>query len=625
MVVRCTQCNAAYAVEDKKIENRKFGFSCPRCGTSVVIDNRQPSVEGRPTAVVAPRRDAKLTAATSETASKKGGAAPLTEDVELPTGEELAMIIEAGEDKEPFREAGRGVSGREFDAGEIDATRDEPLAMDDFGKGLEEIEKAGDFKPLEDELDLDTIIVDDGLSGHEPRAAAKRPLPAHPGGKYETREDLVLDKGIKEDEIFSKGSADMDESITIDLDSLDIELEEAEGKRGEAVSGLEELEEMAEFEEKPQPRAHRAVAGLEEEEDLSTTIDLDTLDITLDEQEELKKGVSVDDDERLTLSDTGLTIDELGAEVADQPAAEVFIEDGLDEDIKLNLKEIDPLLSVDDLSRGVESAEKLAIDDFADGKLPEIDMDRFKSEEAIEEGFEEAIGAKEAGPSEDFLDIETRDELAKYRDELEKETADVVPGGAINFSIDYSLSYSRLGGLLRLSGLFLIGLVPHVLVFLVYFVLSSLVGFLNWLVAAFTGYTEEDFTEVQEKTLRYMISLSASASGVVEDMPAYAGRKDIGYPLQLNVIYPVRYSKLLAVLRLSVAGMVIMMLPHLLLFTLLSLGAGLVSLVGVLSVVISKKWPTALFDFMVRYYGYASALFAFMAGIIDKYPSFRFE
>jgi hypothetical protein len=122
-----------------------------------------------------------------------------------------------------------------------------------------------------------------------------------------------------------------------------------------------------------------------------------------------------------------------------------------------------------------------------------------------------------------------------------------------------------------------------------------------------------------------MISLSASASGVVEDMPAYAGRKDIGYPLQLNVIYPVRYSKLLAVLRLSVAGMAIIVLPHLLLFMLLSLGACLVSLAGILSVVISKKWPTALFDFMVRYFGYASALFAFMSGIIDKYPSFRFE
>lgn len=623
MVVRCTQCNAAYAVEDKKVENRKFGFSCPRCGTSVVIDNRQRSMEGRATGVVAPQNIAKLTAAPG-TASKKGGPASLTEDVELPTGEELAMIIEGDEDKELFHEAGGRVAGRKFDTGEIDATRDEPLAMDDFGTGLEGREKAEDFKPLEDELDLDNIIVDDGLSGHEHRAA-KKPLTDHSGGKYEAREDLDLDKGIKEDEIFSKGSADIDESTTIDLDSLDIELEEAEGKKGEAVSDLERFEEMAELEEKPRPRAHRAVAGLEEEEDLSTTIDLDTLDITLDEKEELKRGVSVDDDERLTLSDTGLTIDELGAEVADQPAAEVFIEDGLDEDIKLNLKEIDPFLSVDDLSRGVESADKLAIDDFADGKLPEIDMDRLKSEEALEEGLEEAIGAKKAGPSEDFLDIETRDELAKYRGELEKESADVVPGGAINFSIDYSLSYSRLGGLLRLSGLFLIGLVPHVLVFLVYFMLSSMVGFFNWLVAAFTGYTDEDFTEVQEKTLRYMISLSASASGVVEDMPAYAGRKDIGYPLQLNVIYPVRYSKLLAVLRLSVAGMAIIVLPHLLLFMLLSLGACLVSLAGILSVVISKKWPTALFDFMVRYFGYASALFAFMSGIIDKYPSFRFE
>ena len=40
MKIRCTNCNAAYAVDDEKVAGKKFGFECPKCGVSVVIDNR---------------------------------------------------------------------------------------------------------------------------------------------------------------------------------------------------------------------------------------------------------------------------------------------------------------------------------------------------------------------------------------------------------------------------------------------------------------------------------------------------------------------------------------------------------------------------------------------------------
>ena len=41
MKIRCSNCSAAYAVDDAKVEGKKFGFECPKCGTSVVIDNRK--------------------------------------------------------------------------------------------------------------------------------------------------------------------------------------------------------------------------------------------------------------------------------------------------------------------------------------------------------------------------------------------------------------------------------------------------------------------------------------------------------------------------------------------------------------------------------------------------------
>ena len=41
MIVRCTNCNSAFAVDDAKVENKKFAFTCPKCDNENVIDNRR--------------------------------------------------------------------------------------------------------------------------------------------------------------------------------------------------------------------------------------------------------------------------------------------------------------------------------------------------------------------------------------------------------------------------------------------------------------------------------------------------------------------------------------------------------------------------------------------------------
>ncbi len=639
MIVRCTNCDTAYAVDDKKIENKKFGFSCPKCGTGVIIDNRQKAVSEELDLESIPEYRAEETMPGREV-SKKGAAG--MEEFELPGDEEFEAAARELEETEISRRARKtGAKEEEFDFSEIEGVleterkrkpaaedelvqmEDEPLSLDDFESGLEHSGAAEELKPVEEEINFDEIIQDEIRPSRESRKAEKISPKERKGKPLGLRDDILLEEDIKTDEIFSKDSADVDESITIDLDSLDIELEETEGRKEGAAPEADDLEDLAavmETGELPEIRVR-------EDEDFDTTIDLDSLDITLDEVEELKKGVPIDEDERLTLEDTGLSIDELGEEAAKVTESEVFIEEGLEEeDIKLNLKEIDPRLSVEDLSDKAVVSDKLLTEDFETEKLPELDLDKFQTEEVFEEaaGLREAPAMRRSRPSEDFLDIEARDEFARYEEEG-METGDVVPGGAINFSIDYSLSYSRLGGIVRLLGLFSIGLLPHFVVFFLYSLLSMVVGVFNWVITLFTGYADEDFSDIQEKTLRYMISIIACSADVVEEMPVYTGKKDIDYSLQMNVIYPVRYSRFLALLRLSVVGIYIVMLPHILLLGLLTLGAGLIGLMGIISVIAIKKWPNVLFDYMVRYLGYVSNVCAFIMGIVDKYPSFRFE
>jgi hypothetical protein len=46
---------------------------------------------------------------------------------------------------------------------------------------------------------------------------------------------------------------------------------------------------------------------------------------------------------------------------------------------------------------------------------------------------------------------------------------------------------------------------------------------------------------------------------------------------------------------------------------------------GIFSVLITNRWPHILFDFMTRYYRYIARVLAFSIGVVDAYPSFKFD
>lgn len=715
MIVRCTECNAAYSVEDKKIENKKFGFSCPKCGSSVIIDNRLKRDTLTPGLELAEEY------ITDEKPGRKKD-----DDFSLPGGDDLTGIEEAVKGAEELLEENDAVAFREepleslddidamlaskgtteaegeltddIDLGSLDdvlepkssdedeheeSAEDEPLIIDDFESGisLDTVEVEGAGQNLDDDIsgDDESLKLDDFESGLDNEIAAsdsdtagkqsdilaeledieipeeegKAELVSVKGRKAAAHEEDIdfdqiimeedlpdkkknavkagargSERNIKTDEVFSKTTTDLDESLTIDLDTLDIELEETDGIVSPGLDDVPDID-IDEIHDNETPA----------DDETNTTIDLDSLDISLEEEEGLKRGIELDDDERLSLDDAGLSLEELGPEeVSAEGTDDVFVETADEEDIKLNLKEIDPSLSLEALSDDGEQSERLITEDFEEDKLPEIDLEGLDESELTvykppigedDERLTSLIDEKHASAvSDDFLDIETREEFARYQAEIEGEErglGDVVPGGCLNFSVDYSLTHSRIGALLRLTGLFAIALIPRLLVFIVYSVVTWAVSMLNWLLILLTGSAQDDYSEMQEKTLRIAISLGACQAGTVEDMPLYTGGKNIDYPLQINVIYPVRYSRVLAFLRLTGVGMIIILLPHLLLLTLLTLGAVLIYIAGQLSVLAVKRWPNLLFDFMSRYFGYLGNVLAFAIGLIDRYPSFRFE
>ncbi|MGQ9842137.1 MAG: DUF4389 domain-containing protein [Spirochaetota bacterium] len=570
MIVRCSECNAAYQVDDEKVENKRFAFTCPKCKAHVIIDNRMDIAQDK-------SLDEMLMAPTVEEKPKKHTHAI----------DEFDTILQ----EEPFeqeyteKETVKDDEDLLADIESFDTTQDKKETITD------------EFEPMESE----TIDLSDFSSEELKSATEEIAHPEEPLGK-----DLLLDEEIKADEIFSK-EKDVDESITIDLDTLDIPLDEStvieEAEMPAELSVLEK-EEMpvedigfddilvSDEEISQKPKSKKAP---EKELIDDITLDLDSLDIQLEEHGELLPGEQIiEEDEKLTLEDAGITIDELMKEEKKQSLEE-------EEDLKLSLDEIEPGLTVDDLHKELTDTEieNLMAKEL---ELPEVDLDKFELEESE---------AKEEYTPEEF----------EY---AQKESYDSIPAGFVNLTIDYALSYSRIGAVARLLGLYALTLIPHSIISAIYGVVSTIVGFFNWCVVLFTGQFIDDFADMQQNTLRYYISILASAIQIIEDRPVYAGRPKVEHSLQLDVVYPSEPSRVLAFLRITGIGILIVALPHLMLVAVLTLGMLILIPIGLISISATKRWPSLLFDFMYRYLRYYSRVSAFTLGLVDKYPSFIF-
>ncbi len=732
MRVRCSNCNSAFAVDDEKVENKKFAFTCPKCDSENVLDNRtrRKPVSAGPSVIDESYQNDDMPQTGVTGKERERGSIPddsgtldldgIHNGATFSDSEDLSGLaepekygdIDGSLDLADLPPADDMRSDVPLDDLAIDDAIEEmniPDVMDEVGV---ETAKAGqrtvdskvmedEWAGLEEEIDgfhSESAPIRDELEPHvdsdEPVELEElddidRLLAEEENDKEitddfepltdESRSDqaigeseISLDDDIKTEEMYRAGDDNHEESITIDLDTLDIDLEDSAGKGsggspsgtteypGEGADGhtsphrIEEDEnitidldsldiELQEGDEFVSGERHEEldldlsdfsdesirelnggprVSKTNHDDDI--TLDLDTLDISLEESDEFREGEKPGHDEKLTLEDAGLTMDELTTEDLSMVAGSSGAEE---EEMRLSIDDIDPDLDMHSIEKELREAESI-LSESSEGEVPIVDelseLPDVDFDELLEN--ERTSGAGRVSKVEkDLIDLDLAGKGFSRKWGLQKELPDMVPHGSVNFSIDYSIRYSRMGAFFRLFGLFFIGLIPHYLVFFVYALLSLILGFLNHVVVIATRKNVEDFSEIHENTLRYLLSISASMTGVVEEMPIFAGRDNIDYPLQMKIIYPLRSSRVMAMLRLSGIGILAAVLPHLLVLSLMSIMAWFVYIIGIFSVVIFGRWPHILFDFMTRYYRYAARVLAFVIGIVDVYPRFSFE
>ncbi|MEW8979265.1 MAG: DUF4389 domain-containing protein [Symbiobacterium sp.] len=95
-----------------------------------------------------------------------------------------------------------------------------------------------------------------------------------------------------------------------------------------------------------------------------------------------------------------------------------------------------------------------------------------------------------------------------------------------------------------------------------------------------------------------------------------------GYPFHLIGRHPARSSRLLMLL---MPLKPLFLLPHLVILWLLSVAAVAVMLVAWFAVVLTGRYPRALWDFMVGYNRWNVRVQAWLMGLTDAYPPFSLD
>ena len=91
------------------------------------------------------------------------------------------------------------------------------------------------------------------------------------------------------------------------------------------------------------------------------------------------------------------------------------------------------------------------------------------------------------------------------------------------------------------------------------------------------------------------------------------------YPIELNVQYPEKLS------RLSTFFRIILAIPQYIVLYFLGIAAGVILFLSWFAILFTGKYPKSFFDFVVWYWRWSMRVSGYMYLLTDKYPPFSGE
>jgi hypothetical protein len=156
---------------------------------------------------------------------------------------------------------------------------------------------------------------------------------------------------------------------------------------------------------------------------------------------------------------------------------------------------------------------------------------------------------------------------------------------------------------------------PHWIILYGLGVLVGAITFVAWFAILFTGRYPRELFDLVVKSWRWQANVAAYVGLMRDEYPPFSWEEG-RYPVRFQVEYPERLSRLLIFVKWLLA------LPHYIVLFFLGLVAYLAWIVAWWAILITGRFPRALFDFLVGLGRWNWRVQAYTNLLRDEYPPF---
>jgi len=165
--------------------------------------------------------------------------------------------------------------------------------------------------------------------------------------------------------------------------------------------------------------------------------------------------------------------------------------------------------------------------------------------------------------------------------------------------------------------------IPHLIVAYVLNLVNEVLAFISWWAIMFTGKQPEGIAGVQCMCLRYVMRAQMYAGFMYEPYPPFSFASTPADPGDLAGLRIDYRPQAEGRNRLTVFLRIFMVIPHLIVLTILGIGAAVCYLIAFFAVLITGAWPEGLRSYIVNVLRWSVRLTAYMWLLTDEYPPFE--
>jgi len=164
--------------------------------------------------------------------------------------------------------------------------------------------------------------------------------------------------------------------------------------------------------------------------------------------------------------------------------------------------------------------------------------------------------------------------------------------------------------------------IPHFIIFYVLWIPILLGHFLATFAILATGRYPQSLFGWYTGPVRWSLNVYAYLASLTDAYPPFGGAQRPLHPVQFQVDYPLRSSRLLNFPFIGFLIKYILLIPHLIALYALGIAFEAIWFIAAFAILFTGSYPVGLHDFSVGVMRWGVRVYGYLFGVTDRYPPF---